>query len=135
MLVAINEDKPLYGDEQTTIWTGFKRLCNAIDKGQPDWGLPQYNGGLFSTDPEVNRAGADVETMSDLLDRNFGPVLAALLLDDSPEGKGLVDFRELSVREFGTIYEGLLESQLSLAPSDMTLSKKGFLYRLRKAIL
>ena len=126
MLAAINEDKPPYGDMQTTQWMGFKRLCNAIDKGQPDWGLPRYNGGLFSTDSEVNRAGAEVEAISDLPDKDFGPALAALLLDDSPEGKGLVDFRELSVREFGTIYEGLLESQLSVARFDMTLSKKGF---------
>ena len=30
-----------------------------------------------------------------------------------------------SVREFGTIYEGLLESQLSLAEEDLALNRKG----------
>ena len=31
-----------------------------------------------------------------------------------------VDFRSLKVREFRTIYEGLLESSLSLAETDLT---------------
>src|SRR5690606_11123412 len=34
-----------------------------------------------------------------------------------------IDFRSLSVREFGTIYEGLLESELSVAEQDLTLDK------------
>ena len=38
---------------------------------------------------------------------------------------GPVDFRSLGVREFGTIYEGLLESELALADIDLTLNKKG----------
>src|SRR5262249_26206830 len=43
-----------------------------------------------------------------------------------PEGPlGPVDFRALGVREFGTIYEGLLESELSVAEADLTLDKAG----------
>ncbi len=124
MLEAINNDRKPYGDQQTTLWTGFKQLSNAINEGQPAWELPAYNGGLFSTNPDVNAEGAAIEAMPGLADRDFGPALEALLIDDSPEGKGLVDFRELSVREFGTIYEGLLESRFSVAPCDMTVNKK-----------
>ena len=40
-----------------------------------------------------------------------------------PEGEGPVDFRALSVREFGTIYEGLLESRLAVAREDLTVGK------------
>ncbi|WIM73319.1 hypothetical protein QP028_07515 [Corynebacterium suedekumii] len=36
-----------------------------------------------------------------------------------------MDFRSLSVREFGTIYEGLLESSLSKAEQDLTLNRDG----------
>ncbi len=124
MLEAINSGRSPYGDQQTTLWTGFKQLSNAINEGQPAWELPAYNGGLFSTNPDVNAEGAAIEAMPSLADRDFGPALEALLIDDSPEGKGLVDFRELSVREFGTIYEGLLESSFSVAPYDMTVNKK-----------
>lgn len=60
-----------------------------------------------------------------LTDAEFGPALAAKLIDQGPEGIGPVDFRSMSVREFGTIYERLLESQLSVAPSDLTTDKKG----------
>src|SRR5690606_12511284 len=38
---------------------------------------------------------------------------------------GPVDFRSLQVREFGTIYEGLLESSLSLAEQDLTVDRNG----------
>jgi len=56
----------------------------------------------------------------------FEPALRDLLLSDV-EGGGLqpVDFRSLGVREFGTIYEGLLESELSVADQDLALDNKG----------
>ena len=38
---------------------------------------------------------------------------------------GPVDFRSLGVREFGTIYEGLLESELSIAETDLTIETRG----------
>jgi len=51
----------------------------------------------------------------------FGPALTALIVDKSPDGViGPLDFRFLSVREFGTIYEGLLESELSVAETPLT---------------
>ena len=60
-----------------------------------------------------------------LSNATMGRVLAGLLVDSIEDGggTGAVDFRSLSVREFGTIYEGLLESALSVAPSDLTLDK------------
>ena len=64
----------------------------------------------------VNAAGAALASLT-LTNAEFGPALAALLVDESEDGVlGPVDFRSLSVREFGTIYEGLLESSLSVAP-------------------
>jgi hypothetical protein len=47
-------------------------------------------------------------------------VLTSLLADNTPEGWGPVDFRSLGVREFGTVYEGLLENELSIAEVDLT---------------
>ncbi len=61
-----------------------------------------------------------------LPDSVLGPALQHLLVDLTPEGTpGPVDFRALSVREFGTIYEGLLESSLSIADTDLTTNKNG----------
>ena len=52
--------------------------------------------------------------------------MAALLVDLGDDGVyGAIDFRSLSVREFGTIYEGLLESSLSLAQTDLAVDSSG----------
>ena len=61
-----------------------------------------------------------------LPDSVLGPALQAMLTEVTEDGvPGSVDFRSLQVREFGTIYEGLLESSLSLADSDLTLDARG----------
>ncbi len=111
--------------ESSSLWEDVVQLWEAVDKGNISWGLPSYNGGLFSSDSEVNQAGATLAQIK-LKDSEFGPALLSLLVDVGPDGViGPVDFRSLSVREFGTIYEGLLESMLSVAQSDLTVDNKG----------
>jgi len=112
-------------DEGDDWWTEVRRLFNAVNEGNSDWGVPKYNGGLFSKDEAVSRVGSLLDGIS-LPNKVFGPVLRDLLLIDTPEGLGPVDFRSLGVREFGTIYEGLLESELSVAETDLTIDDKGF---------
>ncbi len=113
-----------FDEGASDLWEDVTQLWRAVDKGRSSWGVPAYNGGLFSDDPEVSASGASLYDL-DLTDAEFGPALAAMLIDQGPEGAGPVDFRSLSVREFGTIYEGLLESQLSVAPSDLSVDKDG----------
>jgi hypothetical protein len=109
----------------TSLWDDVRALWDAVDRGNKTWGVPPYNGGLFSKDPVVHEAGAAVDGLA-LTDEEFGPALAKLLVDEGDDGViGPVDFRSLSVREFGTIYEGLLESELSVAPANLTEDKKG----------
>lgn len=103
------------------MWADITQLWSAIDTGNRAWGLPAYNGGLFSCDPAVSAAGAAIEAMAPITDAELAPALAAMLIDRGAEGEGPVDFRSLSVRTFGTIYEGLLESQLSLAEQDLAV--------------
>lgn len=117
-------EKEGYDESAADLWEDVTQLWRAVDKGRSTWGVPAYNGGLFSSDPGVNRSGAELDQL-ELTDAEFGPALSAMLVDDGPEGVGPVDFRSLSVREFGTIYEGLLESQLSVAPSALTVDKEG----------
>ena len=125
ILEARRGDKPPWGENNTDLWTNVTQLWEAINTGNEGWGVPPYNGGLFSTDPDVSQPGAAIANMSPLANSEFGPALEALLIDKSLEGGyGPVDFRSLSVREFGTLYEGLLESSFSLARTDLTLNKK-----------
>jgi hypothetical protein len=106
-------------------WQEVLRLFRAVEIGNTEWSVPAYDGGLFSADPTVSPAGAALARIS-LPDAAFEPVLDRLLLIETPEGPlGPVDFRSLGVREFGTIYEGLLESELSVADVDLALDARG----------
>ncbi len=109
----------------TDLWTEVQQLFRAVDQGNSEWGVPAYDGGLFSAKADVSPVGAVIDRL-ELTNAEFGPPLAALLVDVGEEHAfGAIDFRSLSVREFGTIYEGLLESNLSLAQSDLALDKAG----------
>lgn len=87
----------------TRWWDDLAALCQAIDAGDASLGLPPYNGGLFSASaaPLLARARLPDATMGELLD------------DLSREGEGtarrLINFRDLSVQQLGSIYERLLE--------------------------
>jgi len=119
-LMSVSENE--FGDG-TDIWGSLTKVWHAIDQGNPEWNVPAYNGGLFGQDKAVHPEGYILSQLS-LTDAVMGPALQALLIDLTEEGvKGPVDFRSLSVREFGTIYEGLLESSLSLAAVDLTVDK------------
>ena len=112
-------------DTQTDLWDSCRALFHAVDTGHVRWGVPAYNGGLFSTEESVNPVGAIIEELS-LTNAEFGPALTALIVDRSPDGDiGPIDFRSLSVREFGTIYEGLLESELSVAEQPLAVNSDG----------
>jgi len=122
--LAENPDQ-IFDENSTSLWDDLAQVWRVIDSGDKAWGVPAYNGGLFASDSELSEHGAilkDVHITNDVM----GPVLRALLLDDAEDGTvGQVDFRSLSVREFGTIYEGLLESSLGLAEVDLTLDEDG----------
>jgi hypothetical protein len=102
------------------IWEALQELFAAIDAGRPAWGVPRYNGGLFSataSDAHALLAGLD----------NVGADYLALGLDGlardatarratHPNGAlRMIDYMALDVRRLGSIYEGLLEFQLRRA--------------------
>ncbi|WP_411731947.1 Eco57I restriction-modification methylase domain-containing protein [Paeniglutamicibacter sp.] len=105
-------------------WEDLISVWRAVDDGNREWDVPAYNGGLFAADEEMHPSGHAISRMR-LSNAEIGPALKALLIDTGNDGDlGPVDFRSLSVREFGTIYEGLLESSLSVAPNDLTVDPK-----------
>ena len=108
------------GDQSTAYWNEMRLAWEVIDKGDHAWGVPAYNGGLFSdTDPE-GKVLAEISIPNSV----FKAALRSLLVDLRDNGyPGPVDFRSLSVREFGTIYEGLLESSITIAETDLTLDR------------
>ncbi|WP_256407147.1 Eco57I restriction-modification methylase domain-containing protein [Haloplanus ruber] len=115
-----------FDERSTTHWDDVMELARAIHDGHSEWSLPEYNGRLLSSDEDISEAGAKLAEI-ELTDDQFGPVLANLLIDESEADdiEGPVDFRNIGVREFGVIYEGLLESELSLADQDLTVDDEG----------
>ncbi len=110
--------------EQPSFWSEVTQIWTAVSLGNPEWGVPAYNGTLFASEASLSELGARIAAFS-LPDREFAQALAALLLDrTAEENEGPVDFRSLGIREFGTIYEGLLESELSLAETDLAVDAK-----------
>ena len=81
-------------------------LCRIIDKGDSSIGLPPYNGGLF--DRERTPLLSDIR----LGDQVMVDVIDALSFEKTPEGRRYINYRNLSVEQLGSIYEGLLEHEV-----------------------
>ena len=105
-------------------WNETLELFRAIYYGNKDWGVPEYAGTIFSNEKHISEAGFLIDNIR-LDNQFFEKALKSLITIESEDSQiGPVDFRSLSVREFGTIYEGLLESELSLAEFDLTRDAK-----------
>ena len=90
-LTKVLREGKQFGDATTAHWEEVERLFRAVDRGNPEWGVPQYNGGLFSSDATVSKIGAAIAELR-LPDRLFGPVLAALLVDRTPKAQDQLIF-------------------------------------------
>ena len=88
-----------------TYWPRLRELFNRIDTGDPRAGLPAYNGGLF--DPQQLELLARVNLPDESLALIINS-LGAAAVNGSAE-QVLVNFRDLSVQQLGTLYERLLE--------------------------
>ena len=82
-------------------------LAQAIDQGDPAFGLPPYNGGLFDAGraPLLNHIRLPNACMADVVD--------ALSFVRAPGGeRRYINYRSLSVQHLGSLYERLLEHEL-----------------------
>jgi hypothetical protein len=97
----------------TALWRAVQLLVEAMRTGNTAWGVPGYNGDLFSAD---GFEGAGVLEEATVPDAALGPALTALGID--PETEAGYDFSGLEIGHLGHIYEGLLSLRLSVADRD-----------------
>jgi len=90
------------------LWPSLTELFGIIDKGSPPLQVATFNGGLF--DP-TRHGFLDAKAVGDAH-------LQAALDKLSRVNGEFVDYRDLSVRHLGTIYEGLLEYHLDALPAE-----------------
>jgi type II restriction/modification system DNA methylase subunit YeeA len=122
-----------YTNWQDDLWDRLSELFELIDQGSKSRGIPEddlyipaYNGGLFKT--EVDE---DTDEQSRFLQENkvgdayIAEVVELLTRSEAQNGKGrvFVDYSSLDIRHLGSIYEGLLEYELNVAPEPMVAVK------------
>jgi type I restriction-modification system DNA methylase subunit len=116
--LADNLDQNVPSSSSTAgIWKDLRELWRIIDKGNEDFGVPAYNGGLFRPERypllEENVVGDEhLRSAIDLLARSTDA-------DDDSDDRVFVDYRDLDVRHLGSIYEGLLEHDLRIADEPL----------------
>ncbi|WP_417373273.1 Eco57I restriction-modification methylase domain-containing protein [Haloferax chudinovii] len=101
-----------YSEFSTSMWSRLQNLFSLIDAGQESLGIPPYNGGLF--DEESHEFLAD----NDVADRYLAEVIYRLSTTETADGFVPADYADLDTRHLGTIYEGLLEHEFRIAPTQ-----------------
>lgn len=120
-LLSVEREEGKFDPSSSSHWSDVFAIFHAVHNGNSEWNVPEYDGDLFSSDSKILPEGANLEQIT-LTNDSFGPILSKLLLDRTEdEVVGPVDFRSLGVREFGVIYEGLLESELSIAENPLII--------------
>lgn len=117
-----------YSDYSTVLYDRLLELFRHIDQGSREMNVPLYNGGLFISKPDPSDLTAEAENASFLLsnkipDRYLALGLDLLTRDEDPKSHALVfiDYKSLGVRQLGSIYEGLLEFKVRIAPEKMAV--------------
>lgn len=108
-----------FSDRSYSLWERLSTLFTFIDQGEPSLKVPPYNGGLFKRERypflESHRVA----------DAFLAPALDRLSRQEDEGGTlRFVDYKYLTVRELGTVYEGLLEFQLQVAGEDLVVVKE-----------
>ena len=106
----VQEEGGVFASVITSYWGTVNGLCRLIGGGDPGIGLPAYDGGLFDA------ARAPLLGRIELGDHVMARVIDALSFQSGEGGRRYVNYRGLSVRQLGSIYERLLEQQVARAP-------------------
>ena len=103
------EEGQAFSETATGYYHALRDLASVIDNGDPAFGLPPYNGGLFDAD------GTPLLNQIQLPDAVLAEVVDALSFERSPAGgeRRYINYRSLSVQQLGSIYERLLEHEVA----------------------
>jgi Eco57I restriction-modification methylase len=122
--------KIAYTDLSTIFYDRLQELFNSVDKGDAALNVPVYNGGLFMTQPDSIDTSPEADVARFLSsckipDRELalGLDLMARDIDEKRHDLAFIDYKSLGVRQLGSIYEGLLEFKLRIAPVEIAVVK------------
>ena len=115
--IRLAEDRRRGRGNGRSLFADIRRLWATVDAGSIDQGVPAYNGGLFSDLSHVGQIIGDLQ----LRDNVVAAVLRGLLTVEAAGGlpSGMIDFRDLEIRDFGTVYEEMVPYRISEAHCDL----------------
>jgi len=96
-----------YSKKTTELWQSLLDLFDLVDKGHRNYGVPQYNGGLF--DPEAHELLAKWRLPDWYLARVIDQLGRGIDPQHPTAGHFRLDYHDLAIQHLGSIYEGLLE--------------------------
>jgi len=99
-------------DKPTSLWEQLDSLFNAIHYSDEYLGIPPYNGGLFENKDKPYLSQYAIENSY------LAEALCELAYQRNPKEDNppvRIDYRDLSVRHLGSLYEGMIEYQLFIA--------------------
>ena len=126
--VRENHKRGMDYDDDYAIWDRLQALFALIDQGDPETDVPAYNGGLF--DPGRRPFLTEHTIRNDYLQAaliRLATMPAKRRTYDQDREPQPIDYRDLSVRHLGSLYEGLLEYNLFVVedePRVVRVSKK-----------
>ncbi len=119
--VQARKDKnDVFSETAARYWGAMADLFIAIDQGDASIGLPPYNGGLFDQERHA------ILTNIRIPDAVMARVIDALSFEVTPEGRKYINYRNLSVQQLGSIYERLLEYEVTRDGEDITVQPNIF---------
>jgi len=110
----------VFSETAARYWGAMADLFIAIDQGDASIGLPPYNGGLFDQERHA------ILTNIRIPDAVMARVIDALSFEMTPEGRKYINYRNLSVQQLGSIYERLLEYEVTRDGEDITVQPNIF---------
>lgn len=110
----------VFSETAARYWGAMADLFIAIDQGDASIGLPPYNGGLFDQERHA------ILTNIRIPDAVMARVIDALSFEVTPEGRKYINYRNLSVQQLGSIYERLLEYEVTRDGEDITVQPNIF---------
>src|SRR5207249_4301981 len=120
--------KKKYRDDSYSLYDRLASLFRCIDVGDSALNVPVYNGGLFLTTSSENDTSPEARIarfleQTKVPDRFLSRALHKLthVVDEKRHDLVFVDYKSLGVRQLGSIYEGLLEFRLRIAPEKMAI--------------
>lgn len=104
----------------TGYWNALQDLCRIIDGGDPAFGLPPYNGGLFLEERTPILRGVR------LSNSDMAEIIDALSFEKTDAGRRYINYGNLSVQQLGSIYERLLEFEVARVGGEIVVRPNVF---------